>query len=181
MLVLNKRWKVYQDRFKDTQYEQLLKFCECEHSLSMVKDRLNKIDSLINKQLKSTLSSVSKYQEELQKAYNDVECLDANIKLLQKLSNRLDLTQNLPQSTQFIEDLKNAEAKLIGFRQIMPDYLKNLTKVYTKIASIEESLQKIEYWTTEGDNLLKTEPDQLNFDQILKHIEKQKVIKCVNS
>jgi ppGpp synthetase/RelA/SpoT-type nucleotidyltranferase len=175
LLHLNKRWKLYQDRFKDTQYEQLLKFYECEHSLNMVKERLNKIESLINKQLKSNLTSIGKYQEELQKAFNDVECLDANLKLLQKLTGRLDLDKNSMPMSQFMEDIRYSESRLLNYRQQMPDYLKNLTKVYTNISKIEESIQKIENWITEGECLLRVEADQLNFEQILSQIERQKV------
>ena len=175
LLHLNKRWKIYQDRFKDTQYEQLLKFYECEHSLNMVKERLNKIEALIGKQLKSSLSSIGKYQEELQKAYNDVECLDANLKLLQKLTSRLDLDKNAMPMSQFLLDIQSSEQRLVHYRQLMPEYLKNLTKVYTQISNVEDSIHKMECWIGEGECLLRVEPDQLNFEQILSQVEKQKV------
>jgi hypothetical protein len=175
LLHLNKRWKIYQDRFKDTQYEQLLKFYECEHSLNMVKERLNKIESLMNKQLKTNLTSIGKYQEELQKAFNDVECLDANLKLLQKLTGRLDLDKNSMPMSQFMEDIRHSENRLLKYKQQMPDFLKSLTKVYSNISKIEESLQKIENWIGEGECLLRVEADQLNFEQILSQIERQKV------
>lgn len=176
LLYLNKSWKLYQDRFKDTQYDQLVKYYECELSLNMIKDRLSKIETLTQKQCKCNLNSVSKYQEELQKAYTDVECLDANLKLLDKLLDRLDLT-NEPSLDiyKLTTGIQGAESKLNYFRQIMPDFLKNLTKTCTQISSIEEGLHQIEYWIIEGENFLKSEPDQLNYEQIIKHIENQKV------
>ena len=81
LVAINKRWK---------QYEELLKYYECEHSLNMVKERLVKVENLINKVVKSNLNALNKHQEESQKAFNDIDCLDANLKLLQKLSERLD-------------------------------------------------------------------------------------------
>jgi hypothetical protein len=178
ILYLNKAWKMYQDRFKDTQYDQLVKYYECELSLNMISDRLIKIEQLTRKQCKCNLNSVSKYQEELQKAYNDVECLDANLKLLEKLLTRLDLSDDPSLNiNQLVDGIRNAETKLSYFRQIMPDFLKNLTKTCTQIASIEEGLHQIEYWIIEGENYLKSEPDQLNFEQIIRHIEHQKVSK----
>jgi hypothetical protein len=176
LLYLNKSWKLYQDRFKDTQYDQFLKYYECEQSLIMIKERLNKIENLTQKQCKCNLNAVSKYQEELQNAFSDVECIDANLKLLDKLIKRLDLRHDPSlQVEDLYEGIKESESKLIRIRQIMPEFLKNLTKTCTQIASIEEGLQQIEYWIIEGENLLKSDPDQLNFDQIIKHIEKQKV------
>lgn len=176
ILSLNKSWKVYQDRFKDTQYDQFLKYYECEQSLNMIVERLSKIESLTQKQCKCNLSAVNKYQEELQKAFNDVECLDANLKLLDKLITRLDLRHDPSlQVNDLYSGVKFSEAKLERIREIMPDFLRNLTKTCTQISSIEEGLQQIEYWVIEGENLLKSDPDQLNFDQIIKHIEKQKV------
>ncbi len=164
---------MYQDRFKDTQYDQLVKYYECELSLNMISDRLIKIEQLTRKQCKCNLNSVSKYQEELQKAYNDVECLDANLKLLEKLLTRLDLSDDPSLNiNQLVDGIRNAETKLNYFRQIMPDFLKNLTKTCTQIASIEEGLHQIEYWIIEGENYLKSEPDQLNFEQIIRHIKK---------
>lgn len=143
----------------------------------MIKERLTKIENLINKQCKCNLSSVGKYQEEIQKAFNDLECLDANLKLILKLTQRIELKQNKEKINEFKDDIKITEAKLIQLRNFMPDYLKKLTKIYTHISSIEDGLQNIEYWVIEGESLLKTEPDQLNFDQIIKQIEKQKVKK----
>lgn len=180
LLYLNKCWKLYQDRFKDTQYDQLVKYYECELSLNMIKDRLSKIENLTQKQCKCNLNSVAKYQEELQKAYNDVECLDANLKLLDKLLGRLDLSDDPSLDiNKLVEGVRSSESKLNYFRQIMPDFLKSLTKTCTQIASIEEGLHQIEYWIIEGENYLKSEPDQLNYEQILKHIEKQKVCNLI--
>ena len=66
----------------------------------------------------------------------------------------------------------------------MPDFLKNLEKTCEQIHSIEEGLRQIEYWIIEGENFLKTEPDQYNYEQITRIIEKKKVtwsISCHNS
>ena len=176
LLHLNKSWKFYQDRFKDTQYDQFLKYYECEQSLNMIVERLNKIEILTQKQCKCNLNAVSKYQEELQKAFSDVECLDANLKLLDKLIKRLDLRHDPSlQVNDLYEGIRSSEAKLHKIRQMMPEFLRNLTKTCTQIASIEEGLQIIEYWVIEGENLLKSDPDQLNFEQIIKHLDKQKV------
>jgi hypothetical protein len=57
----------------------------------------------------------------------------------------------------------------------MPDFLKNLEKTCEQMRSIEEGLHQTEYWIIEGENLLKTEPDQYNYEQITRIIEKQKV------
>lgn len=142
----------------------------------MIKDRLNKIQVLTQKQCKCNINSVARYQEELQKAYNDVECLDANSKLLDKLIARLNLTDDPSIDINKIkEDLRSSESKINYFRQTLPDFLKNLTKTCTQIASIEEGLHQIEYWIIEGENCLKSEPDQLNYEQIVKQIENQKV------
>jgi len=177
LLFLNKSWKLYQDRFKDTQYDQVVKYFECELSLNMVKERLNKIEILTVKQYKCNLNSVNKYKEDLQKAFNDVECLDTNLKLLDKLLTRLDLNDDPSLDIRKLFDgLRNAELKLNYFRQIMPNFLKNLTNTCEQIHSIEEGLHQIEYWIIEGENFLKSEPDQLNYDQIVRLLEKQKVI-----
>lgn len=175
LLGLNKRWKMYQDRFKETNNEQYLKYYECEHSLNMVKERLNKIDSLAIKQCKCSLSSIGKYQEELQKAYNDIECLDANLKLINKLTSRIDLKQNPNQMRIFVDDLRSTETKLVKLRATLPDLLKNLTKIHSHISSIDDGLQSIECWIIEAENLIKIEPDQLNIDQIMKQVDRQQV------
>ncbi len=175
LLFLNKKWKMYQDRFKDTQYDQFLKYYECEQSLNMIMERLTKIECLTQKQCKCNLVAVSKYQEELQKAFNDVECLDANLKLLEKLITRLELSHDPSlQVNDLYEGIRSSNGKLTRIRQIMPEFLRNLTKNCTQISSIEEGLQQIEYWCIEGESFLKSEPDQLSFDQILKQLDKQK-------
>ena len=141
----------------------------------MIVERLNKIEILTQKQCKCNLNAVSKYQEELQKAFSDVECLDANLKLLDKLIKRLDLRHDPSlQVNDLYDGIRSSEAKLLKIRQMMPEFLRNLTKTCTQISSIEEGLQIIEYWVIEGENLLKSDPDQLNFEQIIKHLEKQK-------
>ena len=144
--------------------------------MNLIKEKLLKIEALIHKQLKCNLNSVTKYQEDLQKAFADIECLDANLKLLDKLMGRLDSPNNpVIQINKLSEGVKNAENKLIQIKQIMPDFLKNLSKMCSQITSIEEVIQQIEGWIEEGDSLLKSDPDQLTFEQIVKHIEKQKV------
>lgn len=175
LLYINKLWKSFQDKFKDTNLEQCLKLYECEHSLVMCKERLAKIENLINKNCKCSLNSVSKYQEEVQKACNDLECLDANLKLISKLSQRIDLRQSKEKLVEFTNEIRNTETRLAQLKNFMPEYLKKLTQIYSHISSIENGLQNIEYWVIEGENLVRNEPDQLNFDQISKHIEKQKV------
>ena len=174
LLFLNRSWKNYQDRFKDTQYDQFLKYYECEQSLTMIMDRLSKIELLTQKHCKCNLTAVSKFQEDLQKAFNDIECLDANLKLLDKLITRLDLRHDPSlQVNELCEGIRQSGAKLAQVRQMMPEFLRNLTKTCAQISSIEDGLQQIEYWIIDGENLVKSDPDQLNFDQIIKHIEKQ--------
>lgn len=176
LLFINKKWKIYQDRFKDTQYDQVVKYYECELSLNMIKERLNKIEILTVKQYKCNPNSAIKYKEDLQKAFNDVECLDSNLKLLDKLLSRLDLNDDPSLDIRKLFDgVRNAELKLSYFRKIMPDFLKNLEKTCEQIHSIEEGLRQIEYWIIEGENFLKTEPDQYNYEQITRIIEKKKV------
>ena len=175
LLFINKKWKIYQDRFKDTQYDQVVKYYECELSLNMIKERLNKIEILTVKQYKCNPNSAIKYKEDLQKAFNDVECLDSNLKLLDKLLSRLDLNDDPSLDIRKLFDgVRNAELKLSYFRKIMPDFLKNLEKTCEQIHSIEEGLRQIEYWIIEGENFLKTEPDQYNYEQITRIIEKKK-------
>jgi len=138
-------------------------------------ERLTKIECLTQKQCKCNLVAVSKYQEELQKAFNDVECLDANLKLLEKLITRLDLRHDPSlHVNDLYEGIRSSTDKLNRIRHIMPEFLRNLTKTCTQISSIEDGLQQIEFWCIEGENFLKSEPDQLSFDQILKHLDKQK-------
>jgi hypothetical protein len=176
LLFINKKWKIYQDRFKDTQYDQVVKYYECELSLNMIKERLNKIEILTVKQYKCNPNSAIKYKEDLQKAFNDVECLDSNLKLLDKLLSRLDLNDDPSLDIRKLFDgVRNAELRLSYFRKIMPDFLKNLEKTCEQINSIEEGLRQIEYWIIEGENFLKTEPDQYNYEQITRIIEKKKV------
>ncbi len=176
LLFINKKWKIYQDRFKDTQYDQVVKYYECELSLNMIKERLNKIEILTVKQYKCNPNSAIKYKEDLQKGFNDVECLDSNLKLLEKLLSRLDLNDDPSLDIRKLFDgVRNAELKLTYFRKIMPDFLKNLEKTCEQMRSIEEGLHQTEYWIIEGENLLKTEPDQYNYEQITRIIEKQKV------
>jgi hypothetical protein len=173
LVAINKRWKQYQDRFKDTEYEELLKYYECEHSLNMVKERLVKVENLINKVVKSNLNALNKHQEESQKAFNDIDCLDANLKLLQKLSERLDGKQI--EISEFFAELKATDIKLSTLRPYFPEILRNITKISQQIATIESELPQVEQWLNEAETMLKLDPDQYNFEQLIKHTEKQRV------
>lgn len=168
---------MYQDRFKETNNEQLLKYYECEHSLNMVRDRINKIDSLVNnKHCKCTQSSIGKYQEELQKACNDIECLDANLKLINKLSARIggELRQD-PRMVRFIEELRQAENRLVQLRRLVPECVKNLTKIHSYVSSIEEGVQIIESWCGDAEGLIRAEPEHLSMEQLGQHLDREKV------
>jgi hypothetical protein len=170
---------MYQERFKETNNEQLLKYYECEHSLNMVRERLSKIDSLVaGKQCKCTQSSVSRYQDELHKAGNDIECLDANLKLINKLSARIggELRHD-PKMVRFLEELRQAEAKLAYFRTHVPECVKTLGKIHSFVTSIEEGVQLIESWCAEADCLIRAEPEHLTLDQLQQQLDKQRVSK----
>lgn len=175
LMKLNRKWKLYQDRFKETNNEHYLKYYECEHSLSMIKERLAKIDSLMSKQCKCSVHSIGKYQEELQKAYSDIECLDANVKLVHKLTSRIDLKHDQSQLNRFVESVRQAETKLTQLRNLMPEVLKNLTKIHSLVASVDEGLHNVDCWMIEADALIRSEPDQLNLDQLMRQHEKEKV------
>ena len=111
----------------------------------------NKIEILTVKQYKCNPNSAIKYKEDLQKAFNDVECLDSNLKLLDKLLSRLDLNDDPSLDIRKLFDgVRNAELRLSYFRKIMPDFLKNLEKTCEQINSIEEGLRQIEYCIIEG-------------------------------
>jgi hypothetical protein len=176
MLTLNGLWRHYQDRFKNTSHENMLKYYECDHSLGLIKDRLAKMDALLNKpNIKCKLSHVMKYQEEMQKALGDVESMNANLNLIVKLTNKIDFDQNQNLKDSFNGDIKNTDAKLIQLKYIMPDYMARLNKACSQLKAIEDGLCDIEYWVIEGDNLLKIEPEQFSSEQGAKQIEKIKV------
>lgn len=167
---------MYQDRFKENNNEQLLKYYECEHSLNMVRERLAKIDNLVNtKHCKCTQSSVSRYQEELQKACNDIECLDANLKLINKLSARLGGEELDARMSRFVEELREAETRNVQLRNQLAECSRNLTKIYSYVTSIEEGVTTIESWCLDADALIRAEPEHLSIEQLGQHLERQKV------
>ena len=154
----------------------MLKYFECEHSLNLIKERLAKIESLLNRQTKCNLAHINKYQDELQKAFNDTECINANLNLIAKLTNKIKFDSNQQQlKLNFDGDLKNTDAKLIQLKYRMPDYLKRLNKTVSQLASIEDGLSNIEFWTSEGENLFRAESERLSFDQCWKRMEEIKV------
>lgn len=170
---------MYQERFKETNNEQLLKYYECEHSLNMVRERLVKIDALVNsKQCKCTHSSVSRYQEELQKSCNDIECLDANLKLISKLSARIGAGEfrSDERMSRFVDELRQAEARLAQLRSQLSECVRNLTKIHSYVTAIEEGVQLIECWCGEADGLIRAEPEHLSLEQLGQQLERQKVM-----
>lgn len=173
MMLINKLWKSYQDKFKDTIYEQYLKFYECEHSIQMVNDRLTKIENFLNKSVKIT--SMVKYQEELQKSSKDLEFLEANLKLVLKLLQRIDLKKEKDKIKNFTELIRMTEKKINHIKFCVVDHKKLVSQIQPDINSIVEDLENIEFWIIEGENLVRHEPDHFNFDEILLHIDKQKV------
>ncbi len=177
MLTLNGLWKHYQDRFKCTgHHENMLKYYECDHSLSLIKERLAKMDALLNKpHIKCKLNNVVRYQDEMQRACSDVESMNTNLNLIVKLTNKIDFDQNQKLKDAFAGDIKNTDAKLIQLKYIMPDYMARLNRACGQLRSIEAGLCEIEFWVIEGDNMLKVEPEQLSSEHGARQIEKIKV------
>ena len=195
ILFINKRWKSIQDILlkNNKSSENLIKLTECEQGCANINDWLNKIMNLVQKSLKSShVNTIVKYQEELNKANNDLESIDANLILLNKLilkiseefKKKMNTNDNEISDEEIITEqdidkilfqIKNIDDKLNGFRRTIPEYLKNLTKFCAHLASTEDAIKQTEYWVTEGDSILRSHPDQLNFEQITKHIDKQKV------
>ncbi|CAF0715881.1 unnamed protein product [Brachionus calyciflorus] len=138
----------------------------------MVKERLFKIESLLNKTVK--LFSLGKYQDEMQKSSNDLDCLETNLKLISKLSQRIDLKNEKDKLNTFLNEIRSSEQKMFQMKNCVIDLSKKIVKMLPIVNSIENGLQEIEYWIVEGENLVRLEPDQYNFDEILRHIEKQK-------
>ena len=195
ILFINKRWKSIQDALlkNNKSSENLIKLTECEQGCSNINEWLSKITNLVQKTLKfSHINTIVKYQEELNKANNDLENIDANLILLNKLivkindefkkksdANESDNSDEEIITEQDIDkillEIKNIDDKLNSFRRTIPEYLKNLTKFCAHLTSAEDAIKQAEHWITEGDSILRSHPDQLNFEQISKHIEKQKV------
>lgn len=172
MAYLNIKWRTYQDRFKNTPYEHILKYYECEHSMCLVKDRLAKIESLMSRNVKCCLSSVVKHQEELQRAFNDIECLSANLNLILKLTSKINFDHMPEIRAQFDDDLKNTDAKLIQLKYTLPDCLKKLNKACAQLGSIEDGLSTIDNWINEGESLLRLFPDRLSCEQSARESER---------
>jgi hypothetical protein len=195
ILFINKRWKSIQDILlkNNKSSENLIKLTECEQGCVNINDWLSKIMNLVQKSLKcSNVNTIVKYQEELNKANNDLESIDANLILLNKLivkiseefKSKMNSNDNENSDEEIITEqdidkilfqIKNIDEKLGGFRRTIPEYLKNLTKFCAHLTSAEDAVKQTEYWVNEGDNILRSHPDQLNFEQITKHIDKQKV------
>lgn len=175
MVSINKLWKSYQEKFKDTIYEQYLKFYECEHSLNMVNDRLSKIENLLIKSVK--INSIYKYQEELEKSLKDLDFLETNLKLVSKLLQRIDLKKEKQKINNVSDTIRLSHEKINYIKICVMKYQKNTSQIQPDLNLIVENLENIEFWIIEGENLVKHEPEQFNFDEILLHIEKQKVFK----
>lgn len=173
LLSINKLWKLYQEKFKDTIYEQYLKFYECEHSLNMVNDRVSKIENFLNKSVK--INSISKFQEELEKSAKDLEFLETNLKLVSKLLQRIDLGKDKQKINNLNDTIRLCYEKINHIKTFVVEYEKNTNQIQSDLNLIVENLENIEFWIIEGENLVKHEPEQFNFDEILLHIEKQKV------
>ena len=145
ILYVNKKWKAIQEVLlkNNKSSEHLIKFTECEQSCTNINDWLNRILSLVQKTLKSShINTIIKYQEELNKANTDLESIDANLillnKLIVKIQDEFKKTTNGDNSDDELItehdinklhfEIKNIEDKLNSFRRIIPEYLKNLTK-----------------------------------------------------
>jgi hypothetical protein len=193
LLFINKKWKSIQEVLlkNNKSSEHLIKLIECEQGCLNINEWLTRISNLVQKPLKcSNINTIIKYQEELNKANNDLESIDANLVLLNKLIKRIQgeyVKENNEASSdddeiitendieKLMNDIKNIEARLMNFRKTIPEYLKNLTKFCTNLTSIEDAVKQTNHWINEGDVILRSQPDQLNFEQITKHIDKQKV------
>jgi mRNA deadenylase 3'-5' endonuclease subunit Ccr4 len=180
---INGRWKRYQDRFKNTVHEAMIKYYECDHSLGLIKERLAKIDNLLNKQVKCKLSAVSKYAEELHRCFSEMDSMNANMSLIVKLTAKIDFDQNVTLKSSFIADIKNTDAKLIQLKYIMPDYIARVSKACAQLKLIDDSdgIAHIEAWAIEAARLLHTEPGHFSSAQVLEHLELIKVCTLQNN
>ena len=177
---VNRHWKSIQDRLKQSaSTEQMLKYYECEQSLHLIVERLNKIEHFLHQQFKCNYHSIVKYQDEMQKACVDLDYLEANLKLLNKLSTKVELKgANAQLMTQLMEGVRASEQRLGVFRQQIPAFQKNLLRIATSVSAIEDekeySMSNIERWILDGESILKTDHDQLNADQLARLVEKEK-------
>lgn len=175
---------MYQERFKETNNEQLLKYYECEHSLNMVRERLGKIEALMSGGggggsgggRKCTPSSVNRYQEELHKASSDLECLDANLKLIGKLSSRIggELREDA-RMHRLVDELREAQTRLGEARVSVAECARNLTKIHSYAVAIDEAVHALDAWCADADALVRVEPEHLNLEQLGQQLDRQKV------
>lgn len=173
---------MYQDRLKSSEHnEHALKYYECEHSLNMVRERLARIDALVStKPCKCAHpSGVEKYQEEVNKACADLEALDANLKLINKLSARLTSSNENDEDKQrmsrFVNELREAETRLGQLRAQLPELVRSLTKVHSYVTSIDEGVTLIDNWCADADALIRIEPEHLSLQQLAQQFDRHKV------
>lgn len=178
LIYLNKRWKSVQDRLKQSaDAEQMVRYYECEQSLHMIGERLNKIESLVQKACKFSPSSLNKYSDELQKALNDIEALDANVKLLSKLSSRVDLKKSATTSLmiKLVDGIRSCESRLEALRRTVGEHMKTLRRSLAEWpTSAEAALAAVEDWLADGECLLKADAEHLSYEQIVKLVDKEK-------
>jgi DNA repair exonuclease SbcCD ATPase subunit len=174
LLLINKKWKNMQDKFKQSENKTLLKLIECEQGVVNINEWINNINQLIERTSKCSVNALIRYQEELQKANTDLERIDANLNLISKLAGRIDINDK-NKIDNLIREIKELEKKIKILRELIPEYCTNLTKLCSVITSAEDGLQETEHWVNEGETLLNSQPELLNFEQITKHIDKQKV------
>ncbi len=177
---LNKRWSAFQDRFKGTSFEPVLKFYECEHSLSLIKDRLTKMLDLIkNRKINADSQQIRIYLDELNMSFCDLESISSNLSVVNKLASKINFdSKSKKLKTEFSSDLKSTEDILSHLRGLIPEQIKNCNKIYTQFMLIEKRLRSIEIWLNECENLLKLEPDSISFEQSSKQFEMLKKSFC---
>jgi hypothetical protein len=182
--LINKRWKSIQQKYKNTEYEQLFKYIECEQSLHTIHERLNRIELLTQKQCKFQVLSVNKFLDEIQKAFKDCQCLDTNLKLLVKLANKLNISK--VKNLKYIEKIKElngqgidlANSRCDNFKKRLPVILTNLKNAINEVTAIEDGLTKLDVWLNSADKVMskicvsvESDIDQFSsFDQFKKKL-----------
>ena len=174
IVYLNKNWKLYQEKFNNTQNGQLIKYYECQHTLGMIKEHLIKIETLANIEISSDETSLKRVEVEYEKAIADLNSLDSNFDLVNNLIDSLDAieTKNL---NEFHDEMKICKTKLYHLKNLLAESLKTLSIICLETKYINESFQNIESWIMDCEIVLKTDFESLNYEQIVKQIEKQKV------
>jgi hypothetical protein len=170
ILFINLKWKQFKKIFDNTEGKNLAIYLELENGCNSIRMWLERIEALIQAQYRCDSHTLVKYRDELNDFYGTTDKLESNIANLFRLLFRLQNDNNF-NIEYFSNDLECSKTKLLSFKEAMPSYLENLRLLLSRLDIIENSLKQIEYWMIDGDAIIKQQPDQLNFEQILQQIE----------